>query len=48
MKKKLVLLAGVVAAAWGVKKLMRLDEEPAIDDGPIEQQPDRPDERLAA
>lgn len=48
MKKKLVLLAGVVAAAWGVKKLMRRDEEPFIDYEPAAQQPERPDERLAA
>lgn len=48
MKKKLVLLASVAAAAWGVKKLLQRDEEPAIDYGPIERQPERPDERLAA
>ena len=51
MKKKLVLLAGVVAAAWGVRKLMQSRNEELIEFEPIGQQPERPqppEDRLAA
>jgi hypothetical protein len=44
VKKKIVLLVGIAAAAWGVKKLMSGEDEI------IEPyaQPEQPEERLAA
>lgn len=44
MKKKIVLLVGIAAAAWGVKKLVSSGTEtfePYV-------QPEQPEERLAA
>ena len=44
MKKKIVVLAGIVAAAWGVKQLVGRQRDSSE---PFEQ-PQAPEERLAA
>ncbi|HYM14885.1 MAG TPA: hypothetical protein VEZ14_04950 [Dehalococcoidia bacterium] len=44
MKKKIVLLVGIAAAAWGVKKLVSSDRESSNEF----EQPQQPEERLAA